>query len=203
MSRGDPRFPPPDLNRRNLGGLLVRPAITYWRISHKDAPLVDWSDNAESRFSNPTLPFKVLYFSEQKPTAFWERFGEDLRDQDPAYRALSDKLLRERVWKDVACSSKIQLLNLTDSDTLREISADASTFLAPYTYTQSWADALMKHPVTIDGLIYASRLDTPSKCVALFSRIDPTMIHVRQDGLLPIDDPIIMGILSKENIQLV
>jgi hypothetical protein len=203
MSRGDPRLPPPDLDKRDLGRLIVAPSELYWRISHKDAPLLDWSDNAESRFSNPALPFKVLYIAEERCTAFWERFGEDLVDQDPASRSLSDRMLRERVWKNVFCSLPVRLLDLTGAETLREISADASTFLAPYPYTQKWAAALMAHPANIDGVIYASRLDTPKSCVALFSRVSSEMVGVNQAEFLPINDPEIMRILSEENIALV
>jgi hypothetical protein len=139
-----------------------------------------------------------------KSTSFWERFGEELRDQDPASRAISEELLRERVWKKVRCSTKLRLLNLTDPGTLRAIGADGATFFAPYEFTQKWAGAFMDHPILIDGLVYGSRLNTPKKCVALFKRAATTaLIKVDVVKPVPIDDPEVLGILIREQITLV
>ena len=204
MSRGDPKFPPANLAARNLANHAKLLKGQYWRISHKNAPLIDWSDNAESRFSHPSLPCKVLYFASLKVTAFWERFGEDLRDQDPSTRAISEHLLAERVWKMLRCVSSLRVIDLTDPATIREIGADGATFLGLYPFTQQWTKALMDHPFAIDGLIYSSRLNTPKKCVALFERShSAAALKVSVKDPHPIDDPIILEILTKERISLV
>ncbi len=171
-ARGDPARPPATLGARSLAKLLrPLPGVMY-RVCHKKAPLVDWSDNAESRFSSPAMPFKVLYLAPTKITGFWERFGEELRDQEPEYRKIQEADLKARVWKQFVLTehAPARLLDLRDADTLRSISADASTFLSFYDVTHQWAKALMEHPDEIDGLIYNSRQDPQQHCVAIFGR---------------------------------
>lgn len=201
-------MPPADLAGRDLADLLVPATVPYKRISHRLAPLVDWSDNAESRFSNPSLTFKVLYLANTKETCFWERFGEELRDLPVNARALSSKLLAERLWKSFLLTSvpPVRCLDLQKAKTLRRIGADAATFLADYAITQAWAGALMQHSAKVDGLIYRSRLDSPEPCLAVFSRPQFTSItgvfSASVDPVLPISDPEILDLLLRESIVL-
>ncbi len=206
--RGTPARPPADLSSRDLSDRLVDVAGEFVRISHEKAPLLDWSDSAGARFSKPGLPCKVLYLANTKETCFWERFGEEIRDQTLDKRGLSAKLLAERVWKQIRIEtgSAARCLDLRDAETLRRIGADGGTFFATYEVTQAWAEALMAHPVKIDGLVYTSRLNTPENCVALFggprftatsSPVSATVLAVR-----PIDDPELLAILARSRIAL-
>ncbi len=203
MSRGDPRLPPADLAERDLRPHFITLSGSYWRICHPEAPELDWSASDGARFSSPALPCRVLYLSESKATAFWECFGEDLLDQLPDVRALPRRLLAERTWKTVNVTPSLEVLDLTDSATLRTLGADAATFLAPYVITQRWAGALMAHPAQIGGLAYASRLDTPGRCAALFERPKSALglsVTPSPPGL--INDPVVLGILANAGISL-
>lgn len=209
MRRGTPRPPPTDLAARSLEDRLVAVHGEFWRISHEQAPLLDWSDNGEARFSRPGLSCKVLYLARTKETAFWERFGEELRDQPPDLRALSAKVLAERVWKTCRVDSAraFRCLDLRKSKTLRRLGADGATFFAPYTITQSWSAALMAHPAKLDGLVYTSRLDMPETCLALFSRphltATPGPFTVTPSPVRLLDDPELLALLVREKIALI
>ena len=205
MSRGDPNLPPANLAKRSLAPHTKLIRGLYWRISHQAAPLVDWSSST-GRFSDPSLPLRVLYFSAYKETSFRERFGQELRDQDPDTRALSEAMLSERVWKTIAPtkSSSLRVIDLTNLPTLQKIGADGATFMAAYSFTHAWAQELMNHPDAIDGIVYRSRLFSQKKCVALFERsISEAAIRMQTVSPRPIDDPIVVRILSRESVRLV
>jgi len=170
--------------------------------------LLDWSDSDGARFSHPTFPFKVLYLGPDKMTCFWERFGQELLDQNPADRALSEKEVAERVWKQVTISADpaLRLLDLRDARVQRQLGADAATFLAAYEVTQAWALALMTHPANIQGIIYNSRLNAPNHCVALFDRVAvapgaKSPLKARVLALKPIDDASFLRELIREGIR--
>jgi hypothetical protein len=208
VPRGTAALPPADLATRDLTDCLVPVSGEFFRISHENAPLVDWSASDGARFSGPTLPCKVLYLAATKETCFWERFGEDLRDQPVDKRAISAKLLAERVWKRVgiAPEAPAQCLDLRDAETLRRLGADGATFLAPYVVTQTWASALMAHPAGVEGLVYSSRLNTPEQCLALFDRprftATPSPVNASVLAVCPIDDPDLLAILARARIAL-
>ena len=207
-ARGTPARPPADLSSRDLTGLRVSVAGEFLRISHEKAPLLDWSNSDGARFSGPGLPCAVLYVAENKETCFWERFGEEIRDQPLEKRGVSEKILGERVWKSVtiAPGSAAQCLDLRDAETLRRIGADGATFFATYDVTQAWAEALMHHPAGIEGLIYTSRLNTPETCVALFGRprflAVPTPVSAAVLPVRPLDDPGLLTLFARERIAL-
>lgn len=206
--RGTPARPPADLSSRDLSDRLVDVAGEFVRISNEKAPLLDWSDSDGARFSKPGLPCKVLYLANTKETCFWERFGEEIRDQTLDKRGLSAKLLAERVWKQIRieAGNAAQCLDLRDAETLRRIGADGGTFFATYEVTQAWAEALMAHPVKIDGLVYTSRLNTPEQCVVLFDRSRFTAtsspVSATELAVRPIDDPELLAILARSRIAL-
>ena len=203
MSRGEPKVPPANLNTRSLDAQVRSLSGVFWRLSLRGSARVDWSDRAGGRFSNPALPCRVFYFASLKSTALWERFGDDLLDQDGSTRAISEPLLAARVWKTVLVGPGLRVLNLTDAAALRTIGADGATFSAHYECTQRWAAGLMAHPAAIDGVIYASRLNPPKKCVALFERPhSAASLKVQVRAPAPIDDPVILALLAKERIRL-
>jgi hypothetical protein len=208
VPRGTPVLPPADLATRALTDCLVPVSGEFFRISHENASLVDWSASDGARFSGPTLPCQVLYLAATKETCFWERFGEDLRDQPVDKRALGAKLLAERVWKTVAIAPEApaRCLDLRKVEMLRRLGADGGTFLAPYDVTQAWAAALMSHPAGIDGLVYSSRLNTPEQCLALFDRprftATPSPVSTSVLAVRPIDDPEMLAVLARSRIAL-
>lgn len=206
--RGDAKPPPADLAGRDFGPHVVVPVLGGWRLSHEKAPLVDWSSSGEARFSHPAHPLKVLYLGMSKETCFWERFGEEIRDQPLNARAISAKVLGERVWKTwkIALGEGPRCLDLSDMKTLRALGADGATFLGSYGITQAWSMALMEHPAGLDGLVYASRLNAPDRCLALFGRpalaAQTTLFSMKVSAVRPIDDPELLALLLREGIGL-
>lgn len=204
--RGDPKLPPADFLKRDLQKAVEECHGEFWRISHAQAPLADWSRSEEARFSHPNHPFGVLYFAERKVTAFWERFGQELQDQPVHARSLPEKLLAERVWKRIVIGEArpIRLLDVRKASTLRAMAADDATFRASYDFTQAWAKAVMLHQDGIDGLIYTSRLNTPESCIALFGKpgVESKKLRIETDGVRLIDDPEVLALLPEEAIKL-
>lgn len=137
-------------------------------------PKHDWDDRAVSRFSHPTLPFKILYLADEKETAFWEVFGAAIEDMPVDNRALSRKAqVDTREWVTFDVPRGLRLIDVTSDDTIHALRANAGTWLAPYKHCQAWAKALMLHPLQLDGFIYQScRCGSTARCLALFSRPD-------------------------------
>jgi len=167
--RGTPRQPPTDLAGRTLPTVAAHGE--FYRCAAKGRPLIDWDKRATSRFSGPTLPFPVLYLAEQKITGFWECFGDELNDQPDGSKALyRAKHLDTRQWVRFRIRRPLTAIDVTKAPTLRRIGADAGTFLADYSVTQKWAEALMSHPQEIEAFYYRSRLDGEARCLAVFGR---------------------------------
>jgi hypothetical protein len=89
------------------------------------------------------------------------------QDQKTLYEATH---LRPRHWVRFAVRPPLRVIDVTRAATLRNLGADAATFLAEYPVTQRWAEALMRHPASLDGLLYRSRLDGDARCLAVFGR---------------------------------
>jgi hypothetical protein len=84
--------------------------------------------------------------------------------------------------------------------------ADASTFLAEYVVTQKWADALMRHPAKLDGFYYGSRLDSGTRCLAVFGRPNlhaaPARLRARANGAL-LEDLEFLAFLARCGVSLI
>ena len=167
-ARGTPKPPLPGLEKTKVPSLPLAGGVFY-RCARKDRPLVDWDNRPTSRFSHPGLPFPVLYLAPSKHTAFWECFGDELNDQVPEDRGLSEHSLEVRQWVKFIIPP-LAAFDASDPPALRAVGADGGTFLAPYSITQQWAKFLMEDPPTFDGLQYRSRLDSNQKCLAVFGR---------------------------------
>jgi hypothetical protein len=66
----------------------------------------------------------------------------------------------------------LRVVDVTNAASLRAMGADGATFLADYTITQRWAQALMRHAAGIEGILYRSRLDNDQRCLAAFGRAE-------------------------------
>ena len=171
--RGQPRVPPPDAEFAKCSPSLVSSyRLRWYRLAVIARPsLFDWDDRAVSRFSYPTLPYKILHLADEKETAFWEAFGGEIEDMPVDNRALMKKTqIETRGWVSFEVPAGLRLINITDEDTIRALRSNASTWLAPYKHCQAWARALMNHPMRFDGFIYQSRRGSTARCLALFSR---------------------------------
>ena len=175
--RGSPQLPAGDFAQRPLPLLEARGE--FYRCAAVKRPWLDWNARATSRFSHPTLPYPVLYLTEDKFTGFWECFGDELNDQPPGQKALSaNRHLASRQWLRFEIAPALRVIDTTQPDTLRALGADGATFLAEYAVTRQWAEALMRHPAQIDGFYYRSRLDSGQRCLAVFGRAH--LLHARK-----------------------
>lgn len=168
FARGSPRPPPADFALRELP--VNSGPTSWWRCARTGRPAIDWDRRAGSRFSAPHLPWGVWYLGSSKATCFWEVFGEDLLDRFEDDRTVPRTEHDARQWIEVTLPRGLRIVDLTQSDVLRKIGADGATFLADYASIKPWSLALMRHPTQIDGLLYGSRLDVGTKCLALFDR---------------------------------
>lgn len=205
MTRGTPKPPPADFKTRTLPTLTANGA--FYRCAAKTRPLVDWDSRDTSRFSHPSLPFPVLYLSEDKLTGFWECFGDELNDQPQEDKALyKTKHLEPRQWVRFQIDAKLHVIDVTDVAILRKIGADAATFLADYTITQQWAKQLMEYPAGLDGFFYSSRLDGGKRCLAVFGRShlfkSPAMFQAKSDGSL-LEDLDLLLFLAREKVSII
>lgn len=174
--RGQPRLPPSAGEFARCRPDLLESYPLHWtRLAARGRPsLHDWDDRSVSRFSHPSHPFKILYLADEKETAFWEVFGADVEDMPVENRALSIKLqLEPREWVEFEVPQGLRLIDVTQEKTLHDLRSNASTWLAPYGNCQAWAEALMQHPLKLDGFIYqACRRGATARCLALLSRPD-------------------------------
>jgi hypothetical protein len=205
LTRGTPKAPSPVFNKRALPTLTANGE--FYRCAAKTRPLVDWDSRETSRFSHPSLPFPVLYLSEDKLTGFWECFGDELNDQPQDDKALyKTRHLEPRQWVRFQIDAKLHVIDVTDVSTLRKIGADAATFLADYTITQKWAKQLMEHPAGLDGFFYRSRLDGGKRCLAVFGRphlrSSPGLFQAKSDGPL-LEDLDLLLFLARERVSII
>ena len=166
MTRGAPRLPPPDLAERQLP--TTRAGGVYYRCAPSSQPPLHWQARGDTRFSDAFHP--TLYLADSKLTGFWECFGDGLNDQAQDQKALPLHLLSVRRWVRFTIDPPLRVLDVTDPEALRAIGADGGTFLADYSITRRWSQALASHSAQIDGLRYRSRLDSKHFCIAVWGR---------------------------------
>jgi hypothetical protein len=109
-----------------------------------------------------------LYLAGNWKTAFYEVFGDNLNDMVPEDRAIARAELDGRQWVEYEITDPLNTFDVTDAKLQRQISADGATFCAPYGITQPWAHGLRTHPDGIAAMEYASRLNDPHLCLAVF-----------------------------------
>ena len=164
MTRGNRKLPPPDLAKRRV--TLTPRRGKYYRCASISRPLVDWDERSTSRFSSPGNP--VLYLAASWQTAFYEVFGDNLNDMIPEDRAIAQAELDDRQWVEYEIADPLATFDVTDAGSQRQIGADGATFRVPYGITQPWALGLHAHPGGIAAMEYASRLNDPHLCLAVF-----------------------------------
>ena len=216
--RGQPRVPPSPAEFAKCSPALVTDYPTRWlRLAARTRPLHDWDDRAVSRFSHPTHPFRILYLADEKETAFWEVFGAAIEDMPVDNRAISRKAqVDPRQWVTYQVPKGLRLVDVTTEATMHALRSNAGTWLAPYKHCQAWAEALMLHPLKLDGFIYqACRRGETARCLALFARPTERIMEVLVPGYIEIilgghgprypaltDDTDFLRILTKNGIDL-
>lgn len=126
------------------------------------------------RFDDPARPpvgFGTCYLGENLMVAFAESILHDARPKDGVFTVPMADLTR--AYAHSFQGPSLRLADFTGPslrvlDCTGEISGTAD-----YALTQQWAQAVVRHPASVDGLKYMSRHITTCYAVVLFER-DPT-----------------------------
>jgi hypothetical protein len=130
----------------------------------------------------------VLYASQELGGAFVETFMQEL-----GKTSVSMKELRERPVALIYAKRPLRLLDLFARGGQMRLGLDGRICTGSYAVAQAWSDALRKHPVKPDGILFPSRheLSLPSCAIFETARHD---LHWDRWGSL--DEPRLAGELS-------
>ncbi len=148
---------------------IVELMDTTWIRIHLDmhGPFF-FSRNPNHRFSPAEGKHQVMYAASDFRTAFMEVFGDVILGQ----RAAMGPCISASRWHHSMCSTispgSLRLCDFTTNEARSAIQADLASLLHPdLGISHQWADAVMRHPDEVDGILYPSRF-TGRKCLALF-----------------------------------
>jgi hypothetical protein len=167
--------PPKDLEQRTLPTAGI--SRTEWIRVHdrRFKQPIHWSRAGRYRFDSPGALFGVCYSAQDLTTAFLEVFGDKVRHSRRLSRAAIE---RYDVYSlNVAPDLKVLAL---EGVNLVKVGATMGCFAGSYPLSQRWGDALMRHPATLDGVVYIGRR-SGARCLALFG--DDTTPKKHQAGL--------------------
>lgn len=167
--QGRPVPPPPDLNSRKFPLRKVS-AATWWRIYSATHGPCYFSQNPGNRFSSAELG--IFYLADQRRTAFWEIYWDDLATRPEDERRIAASKLNQRNLIEVRCKRDFRVFDATDGKALKAVSAPVPTFSVDYPNCQAWARALAQHPSKPEGILYPSAREVRAKCLALFAGPD-------------------------------
>ena len=172
MGRFDPMpgadlHPVPPVNQKQIDKIrliLKREKRTWYRVyTASNDPL--FYGNAGYRFDSFAGLFGTLYISAQPEGAFIETFG----------RTLGMKLLpQSKLNKKAIAVLKTDTLNLIDitgrGAPIAGLDGRISTDTNYDGLTRPWADALYKHKLRADGILFRARHDLDQIVAAIFDR---------------------------------
>lgn len=142
---------------------------SWWRNSHKAAPIPFAFTRSKGRFSASDLPFPVLYLGADTISCFWESgLGRDLNSRMPDDLKIAESDLKDRFEYSAKLETTgLRIFNANDPAARRSIGAKTSAcFTADYAIARQWAKALME--AGADGILYESTRQNPGRCLALF-----------------------------------
>nr|WP_251007975.1 RES family NAD+ phosphorylase [Sphingobium sp. BHU LFT2] len=132
-----------------------------------------------SRFSSPTLAFRILYAAQDFPTALAEAVIRD-RFEGKERRYLYRPYLEGLAATEISASAPLSLVDMSGAAAY-EMGIDTDTKGSRnHQAGQAFAEALHKQTAA-DGIIFSSRL-TDSPCVAIFDRAFSGL-----SGTVPVD----------------
>lgn len=168
-----------------LGRLTRRMGGTFYRL-HSTNPAtgtawdpIHFSVRGTSRF-DPVGGTGTLYLAEELGGAMMEVFDDRWGPVGSLGRSLTSQELQSW-WVTPVNVPAVELFDATGPN-LSKIGTDAQLLTAGYTKTRPWAERLMAHPRSIDGILYRSRHDPARLDVALFQQAD--LLPARLDPAL-------------------
>jgi len=133
-----------------------------YRMSPADAGF------GSSRFSSPSGSFRVLYAADSFSTAFAEAVVRD-RYEGKAKRILYRSYLEQLCLTQISSSRALVLLDLRGAAAY-DPGIDTDTSRArDHTAGQAFSEALHGIRITLDGILFNSRLTT-GDCIAIYDR---------------------------------
>ena len=157
----------------------------FKRIFWTSRPPLEFRQGA-GRFNAPpsTRAFRVLYAADTLACCFAETL---IRDRSallggPAPITMEDLELRSVV--ELESTGTLAVVDLTGPGALRAGIPSAVAKAADYALSQTWSQAFWAHPSAPDGILYRSRLDDDSLCVALYDRAAPKLRAVDTKPLM-------------------
>ncbi len=171
--------PPRDLAGRNVP-LLEFGGVLFRTHNIRRGP-IHFGKTHLYRFDAPDGAYGVLYAATDAFCAFIEAMV-----RVPGRRVVTTAELKERSLSELKPARPLRLIDLTQSGSLVQIGADARLFSGPHPPCRDWSEALHRHPVAADGLLYPSRLDPPRHGLALFEDRAPKLNELmRQSWYAP------------------
>jgi len=143
-----------------------------------------------SRFSSPSGSFRVLYAADNFSTAFAEAVVRD-RYEGKAKRILYRSYLDQLCLTQISSSRALVLLDLRGAAAY-DLGIDTDTSRArDHTAGQAFSEALYSIRITLDGILFHSRLTT-GDCLAIYDRAFTALsgtapVALLQSALLPVE----------------
>lgn len=157
----------------------------YKRIFWTGRPPLEFR-HGSGRFNAPppARAFRVLYVADTLACCLAETL---IRDRSallggPAPITMEDLKLRSVL--EVESVGTLAIVDLTGPGALRAGIPSAVTKAANYALSQKWSHAFWAHPGGPDGILYRSRLDDDSLCVALYDRAAPKLRAIDTKALM-------------------
>jgi len=157
--------PPVDFDSKRL------PVIAYKNKFYRIFPIsnspVHFGKTGNNRFDAPHNEFGVMYVGCDAYCAFIET-AQLISGID--YPAVSFQWIAQKGICIFKTTHELHLVNLTKSEEMIALGADARIWTADYTISQLWSFSFWKHPQHPDGIIYPARHDYLRKSIALYNR---------------------------------
>ena len=140
---------------------LSGPFFRIYRKKHK-SPMF-FGKTLDYRFDSASGECGVLYASQELGGAFVETFMQEL-----GKTSVSMKELRERPVALIYAKRPLRLLDLFARGGQMRLGLDGRICTGSYAVAQAWSDALRKHPVKPDGILFPSRHELSLPSCAIF-----------------------------------
>lgn len=168
----NPPLPPTNLANRMLPIVAVSGIQNWYRIYRNDfrnSAAKYFGRSGKNRFDALKRNFGVIYLADSIYCSFAEIW---LRYPHPTVSTIiiDSHELAMRSLASFSIKRPLRLVDLRGAG-LARLGLDASIVATrSYRITNAWSSALHDHPDKPDGILYASRLNMASKCVAIFER---------------------------------
>ena len=178
---------PPDIPRVNAATLDVA-ELTVGRLLRigpaRFPSLVYFGREAQYRFDAPDGSYGVMYAALDFTTCFAEVLLRDSLLADPKPTLFESDLARLVVATLGPVRRRLRLARLLGAMPNLGIDAQISTY-HDYSVTQAWSKALHDHPSAVDGLLFASRMNSPALSVAIYERASKGLRERERVAVLP------------------